>query len=77
MDLFQGHLSVHQRREDRGQKLSERSFGGSGAKKISAPDGTELLFMDITLKAVTPATFTILSETLLKNAPSTRGEKKP
>ncbi len=33
--------------------------------------------MDITLKAVTPATFTILSETLLKNAPSTRGEKKP
>ena len=46
-------------------------------KKISAPDGTVVMFMDITLRAVTPATFTILSVSLLKKGAATPGEKKP
>ncbi|MDQ2868124.1 MAG: hypothetical protein M3R59_06925 [Verrucomicrobiota bacterium] len=39
-------------------------------KKISAPDGTALMYMDISLKAVTPLTFTILSESLKGGAPT-------
>jgi hypothetical protein len=35
-------------------------------KKISAPDGKVVGFMDITLKSITPQTFTILSSSLLK-----------
>lgn len=45
-------------------------------KKISAPDGTALMYMDITLKTVTLPTFTILSESLKAAAP-TGPEKKP
>ncbi|MGI9088941.1 MAG: hypothetical protein ACR2HH_14565 [Chthoniobacterales bacterium] len=45
-------------------------------KKISAPDGTALMYMDITLKTVTLPTFTILSESLKARAP-TPTEKKP
>ena len=35
-------------------------------KRISAPNGTVVAYMDITLKEMTPATFRILSECLLK-----------
>jgi hypothetical protein len=35
-------------------------------KKITGPDGKTIGFMDITLKSITPQTFTILSSSLLK-----------
>ena len=46
-------------------------------KKISAPNGTVVMYMDITLKVVTVPTFTILSESLLKKVAATGTEKKP
>ena len=46
-------------------------------KKISGPNGTVVMYMDITLKSVTAPTFTILSESLLKKGPATGTEKKP
>jgi hypothetical protein len=36
-------------------------------KKVSAPDGKVVMYMDITLKTVTKSTFDILSRALLKN----------
>ena len=45
-------------------------------KKISAPNGTVVMYMDITLKVVTAPTFTILSESLLKKGTATGTEKK-
>lgn len=46
-------------------------------KKIFAPNGTVIMYMDITLKAVTPATFSIISENLLKPGPSANTVRKP
>jgi hypothetical protein len=46
-------------------------------KKISAPNGTIVMYMDITLKAVTAPTFAILSESLLKKEAPSGTEKKP
>jgi hypothetical protein len=46
-------------------------------KRISAPDGKVIGFMDITLKTITPQTFTILSAGLLKNGSPSRKEKQP
>src|SRR5262249_35857200 len=46
-------------------------------KKISAPDGSVIGFMDITLKSITPQTFTILSSSLLKNESPLHKEKQP
>jgi hypothetical protein len=45
-------------------------------KKISGPDGKTIGFMDITLKNITPQTFTILSASLLKKE-SPPKEKQP
>jgi hypothetical protein len=39
---------------------------GVARKKIIGPDGKVIMYMDVTLKAVTPTTFKILSTTLLK-----------
>lgn len=46
-------------------------------KKISAPNGTVVMYMDITLKAVTGPTFSILAEGLLKKDAARRTEKMP
>jgi hypothetical protein len=46
-------------------------------KKISAPNGTLLMYMDITLKVVSAPTFIILSESLLKKEAATGTDKKP
>src|SRR6516162_5968680 len=46
-------------------------------KQISAPDGKVIGFMDITLKSITPQTFTILSSSLLKKESSSPKEKQP
>ena len=46
-------------------------------KKISAPNGAVVMYMDITLKATTAPTFTILSESLLKKGAATGTEKNP
>ncbi len=46
-------------------------------KKISAPDGTVVMYMDITLKLITAPTFNILSESLLKKGTAAATEKKP
>ena len=46
-------------------------------KKISAPDGKVVMYMDITLKVITAPTFNILSESLLKKRTATDTEKKP
>src|SRR5262249_49518353 len=46
-------------------------------KRISAPDGKEIGFMDITLKSITPQTFTILSAGLLKKESPSPKEKQP
>jgi hypothetical protein len=46
-------------------------------KKISAPDGKVIGFMDVTLKSVTPQTFTILSSGLLKKESPSHREKQP
>src|SRR5215510_5604352 len=43
-------------------------------KKISAPDGKVIGFMDGTAKSITPQTFTILSSALLKKARPTHNE---
>jgi len=45
-------------------------------KRISAPDGKVIGFMDITLKSITPTTFTILSASLLNKAQGASSEKK-
>src|SRR5262245_39933268 len=45
-------------------------------KRISAPDGKVIGFMDITLKSITATTFTILSSSLLKKAQGASTEKK-
>jgi hypothetical protein len=45
--------------------LSDPSVG-TARKKIIAPDGKVIQYMDVVLKAVTPATFEILSAALLK-----------
>jgi hypothetical protein len=45
-------------------------------KKIFTPDGTVVMYMDITLKTVTPATFSIISESLLKNGTEHPSEKR-
>ena len=39
---------------------------GVARKKVTAPDGKVIMYMDVTLKAVTPQTFKILSAALLK-----------
>jgi hypothetical protein len=39
---------------------------GAARKRISAPDGKFVMYMDMTLKATTPETFEILSTALLK-----------
>ena len=39
---------------------------GCARKRISAPDGKVVMYMDITLRAVTPQTFAILAGALLK-----------
>jgi hypothetical protein len=39
-------------------------------KKIIAPDGKVMMYMDITLKTVTPEMFNVLSKALLKNVGS-------
>src|SRR5262249_2597448 len=46
-------------------------------KKISAPNGMTIGFMDITAKSITPQTFTILSMSLLKKEPPKPKEKQP
>jgi hypothetical protein len=46
-------------------------------KKISAPDGKVIGFMDITAKSITPQTFTILSASLLKKESPSPKDKKP
>ena len=46
-------------------------------KKISAPNGMTIGFMDITLKSITPQTFAILSTSLLKKEPPKPKEKQP
>src|SRR5262245_11426682 len=46
-------------------------------KKISAPDGKVIGFMDITAKSITPQTFTILASSLLKKQPASAKESKP
>ena len=46
-------------------------------KKISAPDGKVIGFMDGTAKSITPQTFKILSSALLKKEQSTRNEAHP
>ena len=46
-------------------------------KRISAPDRKEIGFMDITLKSITPQTFTILSASLLKKESPSPKEKQP
>ena len=46
-------------------------------KRISAPDGKVIGFMDITLKSITPQTFTILSAGLLKKESPSPKEKQP
>jgi|SRR5215467_14121077 len=45
-------------------------------KRISAPDGKVIGFMDITAKSITPTTFTILSASLLNKAQGASSEKK-
>ena len=44
-------------------------------KKISGPDGKTIGFMDMTLKSITPQTFTILSSSLLKKESPSPKEK--
>lgn len=39
---------------------------GCARKKVIGPDGKVLMYMDITLKAITPKTFELLSAALLK-----------
>ena len=46
-------------------------------KRISAPDGKVIGFMDITLKSITPQTFTILSAGLIKKESPSPKEKQP
>jgi len=46
-------------------------------KKISAPDGTVVMYIDITLKVITASTFNILSESLLKKGAGAGTDKKP
>ena len=46
-------------------------------KRISAPDGKVIGFMDITLKSITPQTFTILSSSLLKKESLLPKKNKP
>jgi hypothetical protein len=46
-------------------------------KKISAPNGMTIGFMDVTLKSITPQTFTILSASLLKKESPPPKEKQP
>jgi hypothetical protein len=46
-------------------------------KRIAAPDGRVVGFMDITLKSITPQTFTILSSSLLKKGSPSPKEKQP
>ena len=46
-------------------------------KRISAPNGMTIGFMDITLKSITPQTFTILSSSLLKKESPPPKEKQP
>ena len=46
-------------------------------KQISAPDGKVIGFMDITLKSITPQTFTILSSSLLKKQSPAPKDKQP
>src|SRR5262245_42992187 len=46
-------------------------------KKISAPDGKVIGFMDITARSITPQTFTILSSSLLKKASPSPKDNKP
>lgn len=54
-----------------GIKIEDENFLADPAvcvarKKITGPDGKPLMFMDITLNRVTPATFEILAGALLK-----------
>jgi hypothetical protein len=46
-------------------------------KKISAPNGMTIGFMDVTLKSITPQTFTILSTSLLKKESPPPKVKQP
>src|SRR5262249_50650856 len=46
-------------------------------KRISAPDGKVIGFMDITLKTITPTTFTILSSSLLQKGQTPPQENQP
>jgi hypothetical protein len=48
-----------------------------GRKRISAPAGKVVGFMDITLKSITPQTFTILASSLLKKASPSHKEQQP
>ena len=54
-----------------GVKIEDENFmadraSASGRKRISAPDGKVISVMDVTLKAITPQTFEMLSAALVE-----------
>ena len=56
---------------ENGARIEDENFMadpsvGCARKRIYAPDGKLLMVMDVTLKAVTPQTFEVLSQALLK-----------
>jgi hypothetical protein len=58
-------------RADNGVQIEDENFmaddsAGCARKKITGPDGKVLMYMDMTLKAITPKTFEILKTGLMK-----------
>jgi hypothetical protein len=54
-----------------GVQIDDENFmadpeAGTARKKVTAPNGKVLMYMDMTLKAVSPQTFEILTSALLK-----------
>ena len=54
-----------------GAKIEDENFMaddsvGVARKKVCAPDGKVIMYMDITMKSITPKTFELLSAALLK-----------
>jgi len=60
-----------------GAKIEDENYMNDPAvlvarKKISAPSGKVLMYMDVTLKAITPETFKILASNLLRSEASAK-----